>query len=78
MTTWTHKVVKSQIGNNGCWFNYPATATFNDEATARQFAETFAAEQRAAGVTGTRIVVRSRKTFSGDFGPTNCVAEYRV
>lgn len=75
---WQYKVVKSQRGMDGKWFAHPAAATFVSEADARQYAETFAAEQRAAGVAGTRINVLSRRKIAGDFGPTNNVAEYRV
>lgn len=75
---WRFKVVKSQRGNDGRWFSYPAAATFSEEADARSYAERFAASQRAAGVVGTRINVLSRRRFEGPFGPTNYVAEYRV
>lgn len=77
MTEWTHKVVKSQRGMDGRWFAHSAK-TFANEQAARDFAERFAAEQRAAGVVGTRINVLSRKSFTGDFGATNNIAEYPV
>lgn len=62
---WTHKVVKVQRGGDGKWFNYRAAATFTSEASAVAYAKRFASEQCASGITGTRIVVRSRKK-----GPT--------
>jgi len=77
MASWTHKVVKSQRGTNGRWFAQ-SSQTFANEQSAREFAEKFAAEQREAGVTGTRINVLSRKSFAGEFGPTNNVAEFQV
>jgi len=77
MASWTHKVVKSQRGMDGKWF-VQSSKTFAGEQAAREFAERFAAEQQAAGVVGTRINVLSRKSFAGEFGPTNNVAEYRV
>lgn len=57
---WTHKVVKMQRGMRGEWFGHPAAATFASESEARAYAEEFAAEQRAAGVAGTRITVQTR------------------
>lgn len=60
-TAWTHKVVKAQRGGNGQWFRYPAALTTADEAEAVAYAERFAAEQTAAGVVGTRILVLTRK-----------------
>ena len=57
---WTHKVVKKQRGLQGEWFSHPAAKTGSeDECVA--YAEAFAAEQRAAGVVGTRITVIARK-----------------
>lgn len=56
---WTHKVVKTQRGNNGQWFRYPAAATFANEADAIAYAESFAAEQ--SDIAGTRILVVTRK-----------------
>jgi hypothetical protein len=58
---WTVKVVKSQRGGDGQWFRYPAAATFTDEAEAIAYAEQFAADQKAAGVTATRFLVLARK-----------------
>lgn len=79
MTGWTHKVVKMQRGTDGKWFAHSTAATFGSEAEARAYAERFVAEQRAAGVVGTRINVVARKVFVGDLGfSTNHVAEYRV
>ncbi len=79
MTGWTHKVIKMQRGTDGKWFAYPAAATFGSEAEARAYAERFAAEQRAAGVAGTRVNVVARKAFVGNLGfRTTHVAEYRV
>ena len=75
---WKFKVVKSQRGGQGEWFYYPAAATFEREIGAHRYASQFAASQREAGVTGTRIVVMSRRQFEGDYGPTNFVAEYKV
>ncbi len=70
MRDWTHKVVKKQRGMRGEWFSYPAAMTTNSEQEARNYAEQFAASQRAAGVAGTRIVVETRgRQF---------IAEYRV
>ena len=76
MSNWTHKVVKSQRGADGKWFYYPSTSRFNTEEGALHYAKQFAAEQ--AGVPGTRILVLSRKSFAGEFGRTNCVAEFKV
>lgn len=75
---WKYKVVKSQRGMQGQWFSYPAAATFEDLEEAKAYAEEFAAEQRAAGVAGTRINVFSRKKFDGPYGRTDGVAEYKV
>jgi len=75
---WQFRVVKSQRGGDGKWFAHPTAATFATEDAARKYAESFAAEQRAAGVIGTRINVLSRAARDGDFGPTHHVAEYRV
>lgn len=75
---WQFRVVKSQRGTDGKWFDYATAATFATEDAARKYAESFAVEQRAAGVAGTKINVLSRKRIEGDFGPTNHVAEYRV
>lgn len=70
MKNWTHKVVKKQRGMQGEWFAYPAAMTTDSEQSAKEYAEQFAAEQRAAGVVGTRIVVETRgRQF---------VAEYHV
>lgn len=69
MKNWTHKAVKMQRGSAGEWFSYPA-ATTGTEEECRACAERFAAEQTAAGVVGTRIVLLTR---GGKF-----VAEYRV
>jgi hypothetical protein len=75
---WNYKVIKTQRGLRGQWFAYPAT-TFGDEQAARKYAEQFAADQRAAGVVGTRIVVVSRARVRNEFGRlSNLVAEYRV
>lgn len=60
MRNWKFKVVKKQLGNQGQWFAYPAAMTTASEDEARKYAEEFAAEQRAAGVTGTKIVVETR------------------
>jgi hypothetical protein len=57
--TWAYKVVKTQRGNQGQWFRYPAAATFATQSEAEQYAEQFAADQR--GVAGTRILVVARK-----------------
>ena len=67
--SWTHKVVKKQRGMQGQWFAYRAAMT-GTEADCRAYAASFAAEQRAAGVVGTRIVVLTRGG--------QCVAEYAV
>ena len=75
---WQFRVVKSQRGCDGKWFALPGGATFESRDAACKYAASFAAEQRAAGVAGTRINVLSRKKIEGDFGPTNNVAEYRV
>jgi len=72
---WNYKVVKSQRGMDGRWFSYPAAATFETEAKAREYAAQFAAQQR--GIGGTRINVLSRRQFDGSVGRTNNVAEYR-
>jgi hypothetical protein len=79
MTTWTHKVTKSQRAMSGGWFRQ-SVATFADETSARTYAEQFAAEQRAAGVVGTVISVLSRKAFTADDTGlrTQCVVEHRV
>lgn len=67
---WKFKVVKKQRGMQGQWFAYPAAMTTESESEAREYAEQFAAEQRAAGVLGTRIVVETRgRKF---------IAEYKV
>jgi hypothetical protein len=57
---WTHKVVKMQRGMQGKWFAYPAAQTFSSATEAEKYAHDFAAEQRAAGVTGTKITVQTR------------------
>ena len=59
MKKWTHKVVKLQRGMNGQWFAHRAAMT-GTETEARIYAEKFATEQTNAGVTGTRIVVRTK------------------
>jgi len=59
--TWTTKVVKSQRGGQGEWFRHPAAMTTDNESEAIEYAEQFAAEQKAAGVVGTRILVLARK-----------------
>lgn len=58
---WQYKVVKTQRGQQGQWFRHRAAYTSVDEASAVQYAEGFAAEQQAAGVTGTRVLVLARK-----------------
>jgi hypothetical protein len=59
MRKWTHKVVKTQRGNRGEWFRYPAAATFSELAEADEYARRFVEEQHA--VAGTRILVVQRK-----------------
>jgi hypothetical protein len=55
---WSHKVVKTQRGNQGKWFRYPAAKTFNSVDEASQYAGEFALEQK--GVQGTKILVIDR------------------
>jgi hypothetical protein len=71
MTAWAYKVLKTQQGSQGEWFRYPAAFTTADQAEAVAYAERFAAEQTAAGVARTRILVLARK---GD----RVVREFRV
>ncbi len=78
MAKWSYKVVKSQRGLDGKWFRHPAAATFQELDEAISYAKQFAASQENAGVGGTRINVLSRRLVSGDFGPTQDIAEYRV
>lgn len=59
--TWTHKVVKMARGGDSKWFAHRTAGTFPSEAEAVAYAESFAAEQRESGVSGTRIVVIVRK-----------------
>lgn len=80
MTTWTHTVTKMQRGNGGEWFAHRGTA-YPSEAAAIEAARAFAAEQAAAHVAGTKIVVRDRarrtvRTLRWD-GPTGEVVESR-
>lgn len=56
---WTIKVCKTQRGNDGKWFRYPASLTTSSEAVAIRYAERFAQDQK--GVPGTRILVLARK-----------------
>lgn len=65
---WTHKVVKVARGMDGKWFDFPTAGTFGTELEARAYAARFASEQRAAGVSGTRITVRARKAARGVTG----------
>lgn len=58
--SWTHKVVKKQRDGQGQWFCYPAAHT-GSLADCQAYAAEFAAQQSAAGVVGTRIVVVARK-----------------
>ena len=57
--SWTHKVVKQQRGTKGEWFSHSAAMT-GSEQEAREYAESFAKNQRDSGVVGTRITVQSR------------------
>ncbi len=78
MTTWTHKVVKSMRGMGGEFFDFPTAGTFASEQEAREYAESFARDQGAAGVRGARIEVRSRKSRDlGDGIRTHHIATYR-
>lgn len=65
---WQYKVVKQMRGMHGEWFDFPTAATFDDESDARVYAEQFAREQGAAGVSGARIDVRSRKKRLNEAG----------
>ncbi len=58
---WTHKVVKMQRGGDSKWFAHKTAGTFASFDEAMVYAESFAAEQRAAGVTTTRVTVIARK-----------------
>lgn len=51
-------VVKTQRGSDGKWFYHRAQASFEAFENAMKEAAWFADKQRAAGVSGTRIIVR--------------------
>lgn len=77
MSKWNYKVVKSQRGGQGQWFNYPTAATFVTLAEAEVYAERFAREQAEVG--GTRILIRSRKgADGGDVVKVYRCEEYRT
>lgn len=73
---WTHRVVKRMRGMQGEYFDFPTAATFEGDAPARAYAESFAREQGADRVYGARIEVRtSSGGWRGHRGST--VATYR-
>ncbi len=74
MKSWSHKVEKMMKGSDGKWFSFGCAGTFQSEAEATEYAKTFAEEQRAAGITTARFVVRSRKSVDG----SNFVSEIRI
>lgn len=57
-TSKQYRVVKSGRGGQGEWFDFSRGTPFALESEAREHAASFAAEQRAAGVTCVRITVR--------------------
>ena len=59
-SAWKYKVEKKHYGPQGQWVSRPAAATFADVEDAIGYARQFAAEQRAGGVVGTRIVIETR------------------
>jgi hypothetical protein len=59
--TWKFAVVKRMFGMNGKKFDFPTAATFAVVEDACAYAERFAREQSAAGVTHADFVVRARK-----------------
>lgn len=62
MSNWTHKVVKQMRGGDGKFFDYPTAGTFPSFQAACEFAEKFAADQKAAGITTALFCVRPRKS----------------
>lgn len=72
---WKFRVVKRMRGMQGKCVDFPTAATFETEADARSYASEFAESQRASGVVGVAVDVRSRRGTCR-FGRGEIVATY--